>query len=495
MHAASQPALLSLDPPDRVRRIGDVFRSVELSEQVLAALTDGGYGGGPRRESFALLVARTVDERPLSTLARLFIAGLPVSKKVAARAIAPMALEDWLEVGILRPEAGCVLPCVCIEPCHGMLVASDPPTDYSRPDVVVAPANASRTLLGATIRRPVARALDIGCGTGVQALVAARHADEVVAVDINQRAVNMTRFNALLNRIDTIDVRLGSFFEPVAGERFGLIVANPPFVITPDRSYAYRDGGLQGDGVVRRLAESAGGHLEEGGFFQMVCDWATVAGQPWPERLARWFSGTGCDVLALRTTAMPASGYAAIWVGQTEFAGAAERSATLERWLEAYRELEIDEVSSGILVARRRTGERNWFGPQEIPMRMIGPTGKTIARRFELRDRLQALDTPDEFLSLTPRHADTVRLEQQLVPTDEGWTKEQMTVHLIAGLAERQEIDPLGAMLLGRCNGQRTVRDLAAEAARTTGRPVNQLLEQLVPFFESMLERGFLDLS
>ena len=42
----------------------------------------------------------------------------------------------------------------------------------------------------------------------------------------------MTRLNAALNEVE-VDVRDGSFFEPVAGERFDLIATNPPFVISP----------------------------------------------------------------------------------------------------------------------------------------------------------------------------------------------------------------------------------------------------------------------
>ena len=494
MDAVTEPLMLTIEPADRVRQIGDVLRSAELTEEKLSELTDGGYMGGPRRESFALLMARTGDGSPTATVIRLFIAGLAVSRDAAARALSPMKLDDWFEVGILEPSGERVVATVCIEPCHGWLVASDPPTKHSQADVVLAPANASRMLLASTIRRPVTRALDLGCGTGVQALEASRHADEVVAVDINPRAVNMACFNVLANRLDNVDVRLGSFYDPVDGERFGLIVANPPFVISPDTSYTYRDGDLDGDGVVRTLAQQAGAHLEEGGFFQMVCDWATVTGQGWPERLAGWFGGTGCDVLALRSTTMPVEAYAAIWVGQTESGHSVEQTLTMDRWMEAYRGLRIEAVNSGLLVARRRSANRNWFGPGKAPKRMLGPAGDAIARRFELRDRLQAVADDGEFLSLCPRRAEAVRLEQQLVPTEDSWAMNEVFVYLTAGLAEREQIDPLGASLLGRCNGHRSVRQLAEEAAEVTGRPVEELLEQLVPVIESMLELGFLEL-
>ncbi len=77
---------------------------------------------------------------------------------------------------------------------------------------------------------PEAEVLDMGTGSGVCAVFAARHARRVVAIDINAAAVRCARINAMLNRAEgTVDVRHGDLFEPVAGERFDLILFNPPF--------------------------------------------------------------------------------------------------------------------------------------------------------------------------------------------------------------------------------------------------------------------------
>src|SRR5690606_16888635 len=93
--------------------------------------------------------------------------------------------------------------------------------------------------------------LDLGTGCGIQAMHARRFARRVVATDISERALRYARLNAGLNGLDGIEFRLGSLYEPVAGERFDRIVTNPPFVITPRTpevpAYEYRDGGLEGD--------------------------------------------------------------------------------------------------------------------------------------------------------------------------------------------------------------------------------------------------------
>lgn len=74
------------------------------------------------------------------------------------------------------------------------------------------------------------RALDLGTGSGIGAVFAARRGFRVVAVDLNPEAVRCARLNAMLNRLeDRIEVREGDLFTPVAGERFDLILFNPPF--------------------------------------------------------------------------------------------------------------------------------------------------------------------------------------------------------------------------------------------------------------------------
>jgi HemK-related putative methylase len=74
------------------------------------------------------------------------------------------------------------------------------------------------------------KALDMGTGSGAGAVFLARRGWRVVAVDLNPEAVRCARVNALLNRLeDSIDVRQGDLFSPVAGERFDLILFNPPF--------------------------------------------------------------------------------------------------------------------------------------------------------------------------------------------------------------------------------------------------------------------------
>jgi HemK-related putative methylase len=106
--------------------------------------------------------------------------------------------------------------------------------------------------------------LDMGTGSGVCAVFAAKHARRVVAVDINAAAVRCAGINALLNHVEhKIDVRHGDLFDPVPAERFDVILFNPPFVRGDPRDD--RDRAWCSNDVAARFAAGLGTHLKPGG--------------------------------------------------------------------------------------------------------------------------------------------------------------------------------------------------------------------------------------
>ena len=115
-----------------------------------------------------------------------------------------------------------------------------------------------------TVRGSVERALDLCTGNGIQAILLAAHAENVVATDVNARALAYAGFNAALNGVDNVETRLGSFFEPVEGERFDLVVANPPYVVSPESAYLFRDGGMRGDAVSEHVVRGTPGGARAG---------------------------------------------------------------------------------------------------------------------------------------------------------------------------------------------------------------------------------------
>ncbi|MCO6451834.1 MAG: methyltransferase [Caldilineales bacterium] len=112
--------------------------------------------------------------------------------------------------------------------------------------------------------QPGLKALDLGCGSGVVSVFAARRGADVVAVDNNPDAVRCARINALLNGVEAqVDVRLGDLFAPVANETFDLVVFNPPFYRGKPKDAL--DAAWRGEQVFEGFAHGLRSRLSPGG--------------------------------------------------------------------------------------------------------------------------------------------------------------------------------------------------------------------------------------
>ena len=119
--------------------------------------------------------------------------------------------------------------------------------------------------------------LDLGTGSGAVALALKRHlaSARVVAVERSAAALAVARRNALKLGLE-VDLRHGLWFAPVAGERFDLVVSNPPYVAVGDPHLAQGDlrfepqsalvAGADGLQALREIAASAAEHLNPGGW-------------------------------------------------------------------------------------------------------------------------------------------------------------------------------------------------------------------------------------
>jgi release factor glutamine methyltransferase len=122
---------------------------------------------------------------------------------------------------------------------------------------------------------PGTRVLDVCTGSGVLAVTAAMTGADVTAIDASRRAAFAARLNAALNGTRVRALR-GDLFEPVAGERFDLIVSNPPYVPADDPEPPARgaarawDAGVDGRVVLDRLCREAPAHLAPGGVLLVV---------------------------------------------------------------------------------------------------------------------------------------------------------------------------------------------------------------------------------
>lgn len=403
----------------------------------------------------------------LATLVLLFQLEVAVDAADAERALAPAPLDRLAEAGFLVREGATVRSTVALSPFAGLVLASDwEPEDSAptRPDHVLGLSAPSRLLACLGVREPAGAALDVGTGCGLQALLAARHSETVVATDVNPRALRFTELNAALNGIDNVVTREGSLLEPVEGERFELASSNPPYIISPDTAYSFRDSGLPGDSFCEALVRGLPGHLAEGGVAHMLASWAHGANEDWSAPLRRWLDGSGCDAILLRWSSQEPLEYASGW---NRIAGLdpAAYDETLARWLAYYESLGIERIGWGAIALRRRRAGPNRVCAADVLLTELGPSGHHLLRLLDAEAYLAALGGEEGLLGERLALAPDCRLDQTLRFRNGGGEVEQVALRLDGGLSVRVDLDPWSPRALAELDEGRTVGDVLAEAA------------------------------
>lgn len=456
----------------------------------------------------------------LSTLATLFVLGLPVSALELATALPCTGIEGAAALGLveLTASSGQVRPLLDLRPyeftdARGTArwwVASDLGElalgHAIGPEHVLGIGGASNTLTGLMIDRPVDSVLDLGTGCGIQALHASRHAGRVVATDISKRAIELARFNARLNGITNIEFRLGDLFEPVAGERFDHIVSNPPFVITPRdagvAAYEYRDGGMVGDAIVHAVIHGAAEHLSPGGIAQFLGNWEYRHSTPGLERVAGWLDsvdalGDGLDAWVIEREVQDAASYAETWIrdGGTR-AGTPEFDTMYDAWLTDFAARGVESVGFGYITLRRServtpaSGWRAWRRLERVQTSGTDAAGlgEHIAACLDTADWLRADDVA--LVASTLVVAGDVTEERHYWPGAES--PSVIALHQGGGFGRTIPVDAGLAAVVGACDGDLTVGAICSAVAQLLEVDDAALLRELLPQLRELVATGFL---
>ncbi|WP_207921299.1 methyltransferase [Micromonospora sp. KC721] len=438
--------------------------------------------GGIARNDFRAALRATADRDPLATLIRVFICGQTESEAVVAAALAPLPIADALAGGIVERHGDGLRAGVDLEPYGddwwvlADLPASARPGRPLHAEHVLGIGGATQTLIGATMRRPVATALDLGTGSGIQALHLATHARRVTATDISERALRFAATTAALNNQDWELLR-GDLVAPVAGRRFDLVVSNPPFVVGPGTTtHVYRDSGRVGDTIGAELAAAAPGLLTEGGTMQYLANWVHVAGEDWGERVAGWFTGTGCDAWVIQREVADPMAYVNLWLTDVGETADPQRMAAWLDWFDAHK---VEAIGFGIVSLRRSGHADPVVRVEDLRQRVEPPMGDRIAAWFDRQDFLRVRDT-DALLAERYRAAEGLQLRQEATMGDDGWAVDRQTLAMPHGLRWTEEIDPL------------VLAQLALLAAAHDV-PPQELAEAAGPIVAHLVERGIIE--
>ncbi|WP_051704272.1 methyltransferase [Glycomyces sp. NRRL B-16210] len=442
------------------------------------------------RGDFRALLHRAGEDR-LGVWTRLFVIGVPVPAAAAAAAFAPFTIDEALSCGLLLAHGDAVTAGWGAQFDGERLLFSDqlPNTTGARTrDHVVGVGGASKLLLDATSRESVGSALDLGTGCGVQALALAGHAARVTATDLSERALAFAALNAAVNGTE-LELLQGDLLAPVAGCRFDLVVANPPFVIaTPGGGWTYRDAGREADGIAAELAAAAPGLLNPGGTMLFLANWLHRDGEPWAERVAGWFPDAGLRVWAVEREVLDPLDYVRTWQRDSGESDDADQAAA---WLDWFDARGAEGVGFGLV------GVRRIEGPTEVVCESVRHAVETPwADRVRDWFALRAADLgPETLWTAKLRVADGVALQQSAAPGPEGWDVDRQWLQQSNGMRYAEEVDPLVVAFMGACDGTAEVRLQVQLLADTYGAEAAMLYAQLYPVIRRLVERGFLALD
>lgn len=448
----------------------------------------------------------------VAVLTALFMLGEPVSAAALETALPRTGVAGALAIGLVVPTQSTsgeqrYTPAVDLRPheaedAHGSVrwwVASDlgelVTGQALAPDHVLGIGRAGLTLAALTPRKPVETALDLGVGCGIQTLYLLRHVRQVVATDISTRALEFTAFNVALAGVDSsrVQLRQGNLLEPVAGQRFDLIVSNPPFVITPP---SVRQAGLPlmeyrdaGGPILPALVRGLEDHLNPDGVAVMLGNWEHREGTSWRTSVNQWI-GKSLDAWIIQREVQDPVEYAAMWLrdgGLTpERSGVAFENA-LAAWQEDFDSRQVSGVGMGYLVFHAPGAVEPWRVLEEVPTSGQGALGEHVAQVIAAHEALRGLDDA-QVAALKLRTASGLSKEEALTPTP---VPTAPVIRQAEGFGRVIAVGmPEVALLSASDEGLLTVAQIAAAVASLTSEDQAAVLADMVAATRTFAHAG-----
>ncbi len=418
-------------------------------------------------------------------LSSLFALGLPVGLDPARDAFHPLDLDRLIESGLLYKAGREVKAHFRAQRYQGLILLSDFFQWESDPEFVLPIGPAGNYLALLTIRQPVESALDLGCGCGIQSLLASKHSHRVIATDINPRAVALTRLNAELNDIHNIETRLGSYFEPVRGQRFNLIVANLPYVIAPERRLIYRTVDGVGNAALCERLKEIPGCLAENGFAQVLINWVHKDGQDPSEPIRQAVGGSEMDAWLIHNASKEPGQYAEMWLKHQAQRDPQQLQKTKQIWLRWYRDHHMDRIALGAITLRRRSHAHNWFCSATVRRSLEEPGGQQFQRLFAAQDYLSALESPARLLT------------ESFAPVHMGFAVDgnELTVYSTHASRFEAEILPATKAILEKMDGNTTLERAIQVASHESGREAEQIQPEVLASIGELSRLGILQVQ
>jgi len=413
------------------------------------------------REELVPALRATADGDPLAALIRLWWLGVPVEAGRLPAAV--------LESGLVTADGDTVRADVHLQPWEtdGYVVSDRkvrPGDPALRPDHVVGAGGASANLAQLVTRRPVGRALDLGTGCGVQVVSLGGRAEHVTATDVNPRAIELARLSWRLSGLPGVDARVGSLFEPVEDEQYDLIVANPPFVISPGGRLTYRETGAGGDAFCRDLVRATPRHLSPGGQAHFLASWLHVEGEDWRDRVGGWLRDGGCDAWVVQRDVQDPAEYVELWLRDAAEQGTPGYAGHYDRWLAWFEEQKVEAVGFGWISMRNSGSLDPVIRVEQLTHQVALPVGEYVDG---VLDAIAAAHRVRDLASARLRTAEGLLDERVGLPGAEDPMR--IVLRQTTGLRRTREVGTVEAALAGVCDGELALGPLLNVIAELVG--------------------------
>ncbi|MDR1214761.1 MAG: methyltransferase [Propionibacteriaceae bacterium] len=489
---------MALLAPDDLARLREALLAADyLIDPVMAAIGPAGQAGLARNHTAAAERALGARDDPLATLIRLFVLQQAQPLSAVQRALDPTAP---LAAGLLETTAaGQIRASLDLRPygdddgTAGWLVSDhtatlDTARGRPRPDHVLGVSPASISLVQISDRARVGRALDLGAGCGVQSLHLVRRADQVVATDLNRRAIELAQLSFGLSQVE-VDLRQGSLFRPVAELTFDRIVTNPPFVISPPggRRLIYRENSAPGDDLTRQVVRRSVDHLNLGGELSLVGNWAHLSSSDWRERLTDWVPD-GCDALIVQRERLSPDHYAEVWLADAGWAGTPSYRRRLDHWLDYLDGLGVAAIGLGWIRLRRSGRVGRSVTVLDWPQPVAQPVADDLTAHL---DAAAWADWSDQTVWST-RWVLAADAIQETAGQPGASQPARIWLRRQRGLGRLVEVDTALGGVLGACDGELALGDIVTAVASLTDDDPVALTTRLRPVLRQLIAEAWL---
>lgn len=426
---------------------------------------------------------------PRRDLALLFSYDAPVPLERIASSLGGDLVDALVEAGVLSREGDALRCAFRLTPMMGVWVLGD---DLNRGgESVMGPGPTTQQLARALPPACPSRVLDLGCGAGTLALLAAkRGAAQVIGVDISTRAVALSGFNARLNGL-SCRFEVSDMFSAVEGERFDLVVSQPPFITQPPDVAAstFAHGGPMGDELALRVFEGLAAHLAPEGRAIVRLDSAVRAKAPLHARLRAALGRATLDLTVLAAKGSDPDTFSIAYASLIDpELGAAWRESAL-RYRSHLRAMGVEEFTHALVVVSSSHAVDAGF-TVTLPVKSLRGFGASLLA--SLGDALRLATGNDaRLLAATVRaNPDAVYVEER--PRPDSSIEPRWVVRFTrAEWVDRELTEPTW-VLLGLLDGAETVRDAVEGFAEACGATPDGVRGQVLGFVRDSLARGLL---